>query len=117
MTLALIRDIVISGIIGGVFSLVVSSHRGTIESMKAAAFVWGFQLLILYMILLLLAKESVDVGGFTLHAMAGMLVSFIIMGILYVIHARMIPEKVVVLGLLFFAASIYTYNKWELNRY
>jgi hypothetical protein len=117
MTLALIRDIFISGIIGGLFSLVVSSHRGTNESMKAAAFLWGFQLLILYMILLLLAKELVELGGFTLHAMAGMLVSFIIMGVLHVMHATMIPEKVVVLGLLFFAASIYAYHKLELNRY
>ena len=117
MALALIRDIFISGILGGIFSLVVSSHRGTIETTKAAAFLWGFQLLILYMILLLLAKESFEVGGFTLHAMGGMLVSFLIMGLLYVMHEKMIPERVVALGLLFFAASIYIYHKVELNKY
>ena len=115
MSSVFIRDAIISGIIGGMFSYLVSSHHGNSPYLKTVAFLWGLQLLYFYIIFIMLTKHPTIVSDFTIHAIAGMFITVIILGILFIIGEEFnkLTTTAIIMVLLFVA--IHLYHKYELN--
>ena len=115
MNLILIRDISISGIIGGTFSYLVSSHHDNNSYLKTIAFLWGLQLLYFYIAFIMLTKYPTIVSDFTIHAIAGIFITVIILGILLMIGDNMNKLAATALIMVLLFVVIYLYRKYELH--
>ena len=118
MNLLFIRDAIISGIIGGTFSYLVSSHHDNIHYLKTIAFLWGLQMVYFYIIFIMLTNHPTIISDFTMHAIAGMVITIIIVGILFVIgdkFNKLTATTAISLVLLF--VFIFLYHKYEIYLY
>lgn len=115
MNSVFIRDVIISGLIGGIFSYLVSAYHDNSPYLKTVAFLWGFQLLYLYIVFIMFNRHPAIVSDFTIHAIAGMMITLIILGILFMIGDNMNKLAAAAFSLISLFVAIRLYHIYELH--
>jgi hypothetical protein len=116
MNVVLIRDIVISGFLGGIFSYFASIYNSNPEYLKITAYLWGLPLL--YFILLNISWNAGENAmlDFNKHAIIGTIITMLAMFSTYFIY-HMGNDVVIGLQFVVLATSIFIYMSNELYKY
>lgn len=75
MNTTIIKDVIISGFLGGLASYLVSMNRKNPEYLNMMAFIYAAPSIFFYMILIASRKGKKTVKNFSFHAMLGMLLT------------------------------------------
>lgn len=116
MNHVLMRDIAISGFLGGIFSYFASIYKTNPEYLKITAYLWGLPLL--YFVLLNISWNAGENAmlDFNKHAIIGTIITMFAMLSTYLIY-NMGDDVVIGLQFIVLAASVFIYMSFELYKY
>ena len=104
----LIRDIIIGGILAGLFSYFVSIYDETPDLLRITAFMWGTPLIFFYLLFIAWKGGEKAVTDLTFHSLIGILITILTMVItLYIYPLGKYPS--VAINLLLLISSIVLY--------